>query len=399
MQKRILFVITKSNWGGAQRYVYDLATKLPSNNFIVTVAAGGQGALIDKLKEKGIRVITIPYLERDINLIKETHASLALWKIFQKEQPDIIHLNSSKIGGLGALFAYVARLYNKLVPSDQNQPIPSWKIIFTVHGWAFNEDRSKISRYIIRLIQWITALLCDSVIIISHRDYRQAIHLPMVNRKKFVLIPLGIPNDTLAFLPKSSARVELAQRSNTKISSRNFVIGVIAELTKNKGLPYFVNAISHLQSNETIKKNLQIVIIGEGEDREKLSHLIAARELQNNITLAGFIASASQYLKAFDVFVLPSIKEGLPYTLIEAMHAQIPIISTRVGGVPDLIEHNVNGIIVPSKNSGALALAIEQLLNNKTMRASFAKESGKKIETKFSFEMMLSSTIRLYNDI
>ena len=78
------------------------------------------------------------------------------------------------------------------------------------------------------------------------------------------------------------------------------------------------------------------------------------------------------------------------------MHAKIPIIATRVGGVPDLIEHDVNGIIVPPKNSGALTIAIEKLINDKTIRDHFAKESGKKIETKFSFDAMISSTIRLY---
>jgi len=124
--------------------------------------------------------------------------------------------------------------------------------------------------------------------------------------------------------------------------------------------------------------------------------LINVQGLQNVVTLAGFIPSASQYLCAFDFFILPSLKEGLPYTLIEAMHAKIPIIGTRVGGVPDLIEHDVNGIIVPPKNSGALTLAIEKLISNKKIRTHFAKESGKKIETKFSFDTMLRHTIALY---
>lgn len=392
-------MITKSNWGGAQRYVFDLATNLPADDFLVTVATSGHGALVDQLKKQDIQVISIPHLERDVNILKEIKASFALWNIFKTERPDIIHLNSSKIGGLGALVAYLARLKNKLTPASKKKYILNWQIIFTVHGWAFNEDRSRISRYIIRLIQWVTALFSDSIIIISNRDYRQAIHLPMVDRKKFILIPLGIPTDKLKFLPKLSARSELSKYTKIKISSRNCVVGAIAELTKNKGLPYLISAIDHLRSNESSVKKLQIIIIGEGEDRERLQNLINIRELQSIITLSGFVPNASQYLQAFDFFVLPSLKEGLPYTLIEAMHAKIPIIATRVGGIPDLIEEDVNGIIVPPKNSGALTLAIEKLINDKRIRTRFAKESGKKIETKFSFDTMLSATIRLYNSI
>jgi glycosyltransferase involved in cell wall biosynthesis len=141
---------------------------------------------------------------------------------------------------------------------------------------------------------------------------------------------------------------------------------------------------------------MRVFILGEGENRIKLGHAIATHHLEDRISLVGFVPNASQYLKAFDIFVLPSLKEGLPYTLIEAMHAKIPIISTRVGGVPDLIEHDVNGIIVPPKDSGTLAIALEKLIQNKEMRARFAKESGKKIATKFSFETMLRHTIALY---
>lgn len=387
MKKKVLFVITKSNWGGAQRYVHDLALHLPRDMFDIAVATGGNGILIDKLTEQGVRVIRIPHLERDINIKNEIRSTLALWEIFKNENPDIIHLNSSKIGGLGGLVAYLARLYirNK-----------RWKIIFTVHGWAFNEDRSKIARSAIRIVQWITTVFCDWVIIISNRDFRQATHLPMVNRRKFVLIPLGIPEHTLAFLPKTEARAQLSSLINIKLAARMHIIGTIAELTGNKGLPHLIGAIHHLQNNDTVAKNMRVIIIGSGEDHIKLQNMITAYHLQDTIILAGFISNAAQYLRAFDIFALASLKEGLPYTLIETMHAHVPIVASRVGGIPDLIEHENNGIIVPAKNSGALAAAFEQLIADKRLRARFAKEGGKKVIAKFSFDAMLKHTIALY---
>lgn len=390
MSKKVLFIITKSNWGGAQRYVYDLATHMPEDQFAVAVATGGHGALVEKLQENNIHIVTIPHLERDINILNEIKATFALWNIIDTERPDIVHLNSSKIGGLGAFVVYCFRWWINLREKKNYWP----SIIFTVHGWAFNEDRAPYARYLIRLIQWITTLMCDWVIIISNRDYLQAIHLPLVKRKKFILIPLGIPEESIVFLPKALARAELAQYTQTKITKRTTLIGTVAELTKNKGLEYFIGALATMDTETNTQQ--RVVILGIGEDKEKLQNLIRAHALQDMIILGGFLPNAATYLKAFDLFILPSLKEGLPYTLIEAMHAGVPIVATHVGGIPDLIENNTNGIVVPPKNSEALARGIKQLIADKKLRGQFAKESAKKVSTKFSFEAMIRHTIALY---
>src|SRR3989338_2523185 len=159
MRKKVLFVITKSNWGCAQRYVYDLATHLPQETFDPVVALGGSGMLKTRLEEAGIRTISIPSLERDINLIKELQSLKYLWHIFHQEHPDIIHLNSSKIGGLGSVVAAYFRLYlkcqqlfniflSKSKKTTLNTNSCSLITIFTVHGWAFNEERNFVTRHI-----------------------------------------------------------------------------------------------------------------------------------------------------------------------------------------------------------------------------------------------------------
>src|SRR5687767_3813467 len=102
-KRRIIFVITKSNFGGAQRYVYDLAVALPKDRFEVIVAFGGAGVLADRLVAAGIRTVSLSGLDRDINPLKELSVFVALVRLFRHERPDAVHLNSSKIGGLGAL--------------------------------------------------------------------------------------------------------------------------------------------------------------------------------------------------------------------------------------------------------------------------------------------------------
>jgi len=110
MKKKILFVITKSNWGGAQRYVYDIATNMPRDRFELVVAAGGDGVLIDKLKSAGIQTIAIRALDRDISIIKEILSFFSLLAIYRRERPSVIHANSSKAGGIAATAAWIYKI-------------------------------------------------------------------------------------------------------------------------------------------------------------------------------------------------------------------------------------------------------------------------------------------------
>ena len=126
--------------------------------------------------------------------------------------------------------------------------------------------------------------------------------------------------------------------------------------------------------------------------------MIRKNGLQKQIFLLGFIPHASTYLRALDIFVLPSVKEGLPYVLLEAESAGIPVIATSVGGIPDIIQHGINGLLVAPKNPEVLARAIHQLIQSKDMRRFFATEATKKSRV-FSLEKMLGETIMLYQKL
>ncbi len=386
--KKVLFVITKSNWGGAQRYVYDLATNLPKESFEVKVALGGPptggGLLKEKLEEAKIETIGIPYLQRDINATRELLSFFSLIKIFAKEKPDIIHLNSSKAGGLGAAAAWLCKLFGSRTSESPEVRLP--KIVFTVHGWAFNETRTFRAKSAMYLSQWATALLCDSSIIISRHDYRQALSMLFIPKRKFALIPLGIPNGNLKYLPKTKAETGL----NLK-PSKNTRIGTIAEFTKNKGLDYLLDAINILKGQK-----LEVVIIGDGEEKKRIEKRIDEENLKESISTCGFVPHAAKYIKAFDIFVLPSLKEGLPYTILEAMNAGVPVVASSVGGIPDLIEHEKSGFLAIPANPQSLADALGKLVDDIKTRNKFGKISKQRALEKFSFSAMLSRTIALY---
>jgi len=379
MRKKILFVITKSVWGGAQRYVFDLATNLPKDQFEVIVACGGNGPLIQKLEEKGVRIISIPHLERNINIAKEILSLFSLWRIFKKEKPDIIHLNSSKVGGLGALAARLFTLYPKpytLYP----------RIIFTAHGWPFNEDRNFISRAVIWFLSWLTTVFSTKVIVLTKNDLISTIKFLFLSDNKFCLIPNGIDTDAISFLQREQARKEL----RLELEPSTILIGGITEFTKNKGAQYLIEAA------KTLPESVRVVFIGGGEKKSQMEKLAEDLGISERVHFLGFKENATKYLKAFDIFVFPSLKEGLPYTLLEAGLAGLPTVASDVGGIPDIIQNGENGLLVQPKNPKALASAIKKLLANKEKREQFGKKISEKIKTEFSFASMLEKTMKLY---
>ncbi len=371
MRKKIIYIITKGNFGGAQRYVFDLATSLAKENFDVLVATGEGTTLNEKLERCHIRTTSIPFLKRNINPLQEIIALFSLLKLFREERPDIIHLNSSKAGALGGLAGRLAK-----VP----------KIIFTGHGWAFNEERSFVSRILIGITHWITILLSHKTIAVSKRVFDQISIFPFIG-KKITIVHNGIGPQN--YLPKEEARQELY-----KEKTESLWIGTISELHKNKGLDFIIQAFAKIASTN---KNIELFIIGDGEEQKKLRALSQKLGIQNIVNFLGFKKEASRYLQAFDIFTLTSRTEAFPYALLEAGSAGVPIIASRVGGIPELISNKENGILVEPGNIFDIEYALRDLIQNPEKRNTFSLLLKKKVEEFFSLKVMLSNTLEIYN--
>lgn len=384
MSKRIkvLYLITKSGWGGAQRYVYDLATRLPRERFDISVAAGGNGPLLARLRGTGVRVIPVASLDRDVAIRDEIRALAEIVRILLAERPDVIHLSSSKAGGLGAIAAFLYKLFTlnfKLLT------------IYTVHGWPFGEPRPRWQRMMIFSLTWLSTMLHNRVIVISAADLHAARWF--VPDVKLRMIPLGI--DAPVLLPRAEAQRELARYAAAPLDADTTLIGTVAELTRNKGLPFLVEAARHLHTSEP-RRHWRIMIIGEGEDRALLASLIRSAGLSERISLLGFIPDATRLLPGFDVFVLPSLKEGLPYALMEAMASGLPVVASAVGGVPDLVTSSENGLLVPPGEGRALAGAITALLLAPERRALLGRAAAHTVTERFTFRAMLAYTLAAY---
>jgi glycosyltransferase involved in cell wall biosynthesis len=375
---KILYLITKSNWGGAQVYVHSLATSLPQENYDVKIINGGDGILNKKLRENNIEIINIKGLDRDIHIFDEIKVFFKILKIFIKEKPNIIHLNSSKIAGLGAVAGRIARVKN---------------IIFTAHGWPFNEDRPLWQKFLIIISSYATVLFSHKTIVIAEKELKQTKNWPFVS-KKIHLIYNGIPK--IDYLKQKEAREFLSKKIPMEINKNTIWTGTISELTKNKGLEYTIKAIKIIKKNFGDDWNGIFVIIGEGEDKERLEEIIKKERLENNIILIGFVENASQYLKAFDMFILSSIKEGFPYALLEAGQAGNAIISTRVGGTEEIINNLENGILIHPKREKEIYNGINFYLRDKEKMSDFGKKIKIRIKNKFNLKKMVEKTSMLY---
>lgn len=387
-KKKILYCITKSNWGGAQKYVYDLATNLSRDKYEIAVVLGGNGKLKEKLETAGIRTISVKSLERDIGIKKDISSFFELLKIFGTEKPDIIHLNSSKMGGIGGLAGRIARIK---------------KIIFTAHGWAYNEERSFLQKFAITILHFITVALSHMAIAVSEKAKEQFKSCGLL-KKKLTVIHNGIGE--IDFMDREKAREELTikflpqnDKVKEKINKNPIWIGTISELHKNKGLVYAIQAIANIikDSDEIYKfKNMIFIIIGEGEERKNLEELIKENRLEDFVFLVGNLEEGSSYLKAFDIFTLTSITEALPYVVLEAGKAEVPIIASNVGGISEIVDDMKSGVLIQPRKSREIKDAIEYLINHPDKKEVLASLLKEKIDRDFSINKMIPETVKIY---
>jgi glycosyltransferase involved in cell wall biosynthesis len=375
---KILYAITKSNWGGAQRHVYDLAVAMKTAGHEVFATVGGEGLLKEKLEKAGVYTYSIGVMGRNISIGKDTGSFKELYSVIREKRPDILHLHSPKAAGLGALAGRLLGIK---------------KIIYTVHGWAFNENRPFYERAGIALFSWITMLLCHRIILLSNREYKQTERFLFI-KKKLLLIPLGIQPPI--FMSIDGAKQFFAKKIRMEFGDfdKRIVIGTVAELHRNKGLSYLVKAAAKVIENHP---NSIFIIVGEGEERQQLEKEASNLGLENAIKLLGYVENSSEYLKAFSIFVLPSIKEGLPYTILEAGSASLPVIATIVGGIPEIITDMKSGILVQPKNDKELGHAISFMIEHPEERRSYGSALHEKVLKDFSIERMISETEKVYH--
>jgi len=335
--KKILFIVTQSEFGGAQRYIFEVARNLDKERYEVLVAAGqGDGELFKKLQNINIETFHLKQMKRapwpwQIFLsVKEIHSLL------KKEKPDVLFLCSTTAGLLGS----ISRLFYKV------------KIIYRIGGWAFRDPRAFWKNWLVLMAEKMTAPLKDIIIVNSEIDRKLALKYKIAPSKKIIKIYNGIDINSLDFLSRQEAR----SRFNLEQSAK--IVGTVANFYKTKGLEYLIKAAPKVFEAEP---QTIFVIVGDGRLRPKLEAQIRKLGLGKKILLKGKVPNAYKCLKAFDVFALPSLKEGFPWIILEAIAAEVPIVATKIGALPEIIEEE---FLVEARNSQVLAKKINWMLEH-----------------------------------
>jgi glycosyltransferase involved in cell wall biosynthesis len=375
-RKKVLYLITKSNWGGAQRYVYDLATNLDRAQFEPVVALGGDGPLREMLHNAGVRTIHLSEMKNSTSLKQSWRAFLQLRQIVNQEAPAVFHLNSSVAGLLGA---FVGRMNGVS------------HIVFTAHGWAFNEDRPLWQRVIIKNLHWLTVLLSHRTIAVSSAIVSQ-MNWPFVQNKMKIINPGRTIGPMYNRDEARSKITDFYPELASYIS--NYWIVCIAELHPIKRHHVLLEAFATRVKTDPLQT---LIVIGEGAERKNIEDQITALGLTKNVFLLGNIVEAARFLKAFDVFTLVSKSESYGYVLHEAGLAFVPIIATNVGGIPDIISEPTEGLLITPDSVTSLVTALANTYNNPSEAHNRADTLRAKLEAR-SVTKMTKQTESLYTN-
>ena len=374
-KKRVLFVITQEEFGGAQRFLYELATRLDPEKYETLVAAGesGKGDFLRSLAEKNLNTKTLRFLKREINPFIDLLALIELAVLIRRFKPDILHLNSSKAGVLGSIAGF-----------------KKTKVIYRIGGWSFNDPWPWWKKKLFAAAEKMTAGLKDTITVNNKNDHEQAIKLKIRRREGLKLIHNGIDALKTEFLSRDEARLKL------KVSQADLIVGTIANFYPTKGLEHLIEAF-HILNSKSQVLSPKLLIIGDGQERKNLESRISSYGLEKDIILLGQIPEAHKYMKAFDIFVLPSVKEGFPWAVLDAMAAKLPIVATNVGALPEIIESGKNGILVEPKNPQRLAESLKYLLVNERTRQELGIQAHQTVLFKFPVEKMVRETEELFD--
>ncbi|HMP85361.1 MAG TPA: glycosyltransferase [Candidatus Paceibacterota bacterium] len=321
----ILIVVTRGVVGGAQKSVFELASALRRDGHKVVVGYGDGDFLKEECDKDNILTKKFKHLSRSHNVFSIFLFIFEIRKFINKNNFDVVHLNSSN--ALLAVFA---------IKSLKKEKRP--KIVFTFRGLSFLDEKSygsKIVKYFYRLVFKFLTKFVDENVFVSRSNYDFAIRKQIVSAG--TVIYNGINFKKNVFINKELAREEISKKIKKNLDGY-FIIGSIGRLSYAKNYEFLINQMPFIIKNFP---NTKTIIIGGGNEEKKYKRLINNLNLNNHVFLFGELKNASRYIKAFDLFVLPSRYEGFSVTVIESLCAGIPLLISNVGGAKEQLDHSL----------------------------------------------------------
>jgi glycosyltransferase involved in cell wall biosynthesis len=296
-------------------------------------------------------------------------AVLRLARLFRRLRPDVVHLHTSHAHSLGRLAAKFGGRPAVVVSRRVDFSIFR-RSFFGLNGLKY---RSGVDRFVAVSAAVKHVLECDGLDPARIAVVRDAIDPDRVRK--------ATPVDVRARLGLAgSARIVLA----------------VGALVGHKGQRHLVAAIPAIVADEP---NAHVVIAGEGKLHDDLAALASALGVTKRLSLPGYVTDVAGWFAAADVFVMPSVEEGLGSSVLDAMAAGVPIVATTAGGIPEAVRDGVDGLLVPPGDAAALARGIVSLLRDRYRAHALAAEASKRVETEFAVDRMVDETIAVYRAV
>ncbi len=362
---------TGTGIGGGENYILTLAKHMPKVGFdlICTCYPGGEFEKV--LKGNGIESFPI-------NLSRKGNFSvvMAIAGFCRNNNVDIVHAH----GATGMLAARMA----SLIPGGI-RPITTYHIAITnitdIPFWK---------KKIFALFDRSTSVVDKKILSASHAVKEIMIREAFFARNRISVLHSGIDVSRFKNRQRGKVRRELC------LPDPVTVIGVVARLSEEKGIGYLLEAMPHVLKRYP---NLYLLIAGDGPIKDKLKNLSVHMGLEQNVIFLGYRNDIPEFMTDIDLLVMPSLTEGFPLSLLEGMAAGLPIVATRVGGIPEIITDGREGILVPPREPDALAKAIIRVLREKESGKTMGLAGRKVVEEKFNADVMVAKTEGVYNQL
>jgi glycosyltransferase involved in cell wall biosynthesis len=378
---RVMRIITRLNIGGPAIHVINLNAGLDSSRYksllVTGMEAESEGSFKDQALAKGLRMEVLPELGRELSLKNDWVTIWKLYHLMKRDRPQIVHTHTAKAGFVGRLAARLARV-----------PV----VCHTFHGHVLHSYFGSLKTRLFIKLEKFGARLSTRIITLSPSLREELVQLGVTHPDHVSEIPLGFNLKPF----EEQVRNHGNFRKQLGVDEKTALVGAVGRLVKIKNLPLFLGAIARVRQ---VRSDIQFVLVGDGEERTALEELVHILGLEAAVHFTGWRQDLPQIYADLDAAVISSDNEGTPVSLIEAMSAGCPVIATRVGGVPDLLETGRLGILVPPGNPKALAEAILQVasdLRGTRERASLAK---KRVIEKFSIKRLVGDMDQLYLEL
>jgi glycosyltransferase involved in cell wall biosynthesis len=368
IKKRIAYIATPIEFGGAEKVSLNFLRNVDRDQFQVCPILfirpwEKKNVFLQEMNKKNYRVHQVPVATKPRNEGRDHFRLIRCFKIIffilVKGRFNLVHTHG-----------YFADIIT--IPIANLLRIP---IISTCHGFIAN-DR-KLKRY--NLIDRIVLRFSDKIIAVSKEIKNELLKSGIKESHiKVVLnaVQTDIDNNVLA-------QDRDKKRQLLNINEKDFVLGYIGRLSKEKGIQYLIEAAVILNESDI---PIKVLIIGEGPEKRESEYLVKQRGLEGKIFFTGFQSNVNKWIPAMDVFVLPSLIEGTPMALLEAMACRIPIVASAVGGVPQIIDSGKEGILVSPAKPEEIATGIKTLYNDASLRENFVRAAQKKVKSNFDIK-------------